>query len=49
MALRLEVFRRQGLSFDEAFEIVSSQYTSDGMSLKPGAKTTAALMEARAI
>lgn len=47
-AKRVNELSAQGKSFDEAFAIADSEYTSDGMSLKPGAITPAP-QEARAI
>jgi hypothetical protein len=35
-AERLNALRAEGKSFDEAFAIADREYTSDGMSLKPG-------------
>jgi hypothetical protein len=40
-AKRIDELRAQGMSFDEAFAIADSEYTSDGLSLKPGAHAPA--------
>jgi hypothetical protein len=36
-ALRVQELRSQGMSFDEAFGLADSEYSGDGMSLKPAA------------
>jgi hypothetical protein len=41
-ALRIEELRHQGMCFDDAFAIADAEYTSDGLSLKPGAQAPAA-------
>lgn len=46
-AVRMEHLMAAGKSFDEAFAIADREYTSDGLSLKPGAVCPAP-QEARA-
>ena len=36
MAMRIQVLRGRGMSFDKAFAIAESEYSSDGMLLKRG-------------
>lgn len=48
-AMRVQELRGQGMSFDEAFAIADSEYSSNGMALKPGAALVAPSREARAI
>lgn len=46
MAMRIQVLRGQGKSFDEALAIAESEYTSDGMSLKQGTTNLNAVLSA---
>lgn len=40
-AMRVQELRAQGMSFDDAFEIADSEYSNDGITLKPGAHASA--------
>ena len=47
-ARRIDELRSLGMGFDEALLIADSEYTSDGLSLKTSAQSTAPQQEAHA-